>query len=312
MRECACPCEGESRQEHEPREHEAVQSVRRLGELVGRLGEREDEQPCGRDGEADAAAGLGKAAAREPVLADPLLRRRREPIERAAVEDGDDGECGERVAAGVVEREPELEPDPGREDEDGRGGDRARADDERGRRGAARPEQEGQRVVRLDVVHLPDEEQGGAEEEDAEQIERLADPRPAARALAQVVGGRVRACDGRREQDEPDAVAHPVPVGGDEADHAEPDRDRADHGERRRRAAAPFLPGAGISAADRLRLLGRDEPFGDPRLGLAAQVPGERAVRHLLRCRGLGQGAVGDVDERRARLAVVLGPGSRA
>ena len=198
------------------------------------------------------AAATGRPTPRpdsgKPLLANQCsrirsLRRRRESVERAAVEDGDDGEGGERVAAGVVEREPELEPDPGREDEDGRRGDRARADDERGRGCAARPEQEGQRVVRLDVVHLPDEEQGGAEEEDAEQVERLADPRPVARALAQVVGGRVRACDGCGEQSEPDAMAHPVPVRGDEADHAEPDRDRADHGERRRRAAAPLPPG---------------------------------------------------------------------
>jgi hypothetical protein len=38
--------------------------------------------------------------------------------------------------------------------------------------------------VCLDVVHLADEEEGGAEEQDAEQVERLAEARQAAGALA--------------------------------------------------------------------------------------------------------------------------------
>jgi hypothetical protein len=120
------------------------------------------------------------------VLADPLLRGGRQSVERAPVEDGDDREGGERVTAGVVECEPELEADPAREDEDGRCGDHARADDESGGRGAAGPEQERERVVRLDVVHLSDEEERGAEEQDAEQVERLAEAWPAAGAVAEV------------------------------------------------------------------------------------------------------------------------------
>ena len=124
-------------------------------------------------------------------------------------------------------------------------------------------------------------------------------------AVAQVVAGGVRAGDGKREQDEPDGVAHLLPVGGDEADHAEADGDRADHGERRRRAAAPRLLRVGVSTADRSRLLGRDDALSDPRFALAAQLLGEGAIRHLLRCRRLRHGPVGDVDERCVRVALL-------
>jgi len=138
-----------------------------------------------------------------------------------------------------------------------------------------RPEQEPERVVRLDVVHLADEEERGAEEEHAEQVEGLPDTRPARRPVAEVEAGGIGAGEGERQQCEPRAVAHPVPVGGDEADHADPERDPADHGEGRRRAPASLLVRVVVAGTDRRRLLCRDDPLGDPALALATQPPGK-------------------------------------
>ena len=244
----------------------------RVPELVGRLDEGEDEEPGESEQQPEPSSGRRECVDREPVRREPLARGGAEAVERAAVEDRDDRHGGPAVP-GVLDRGSELEADPTREDQERRPRDRVRADDERGRDGAERPDQERERIVRLDVVHLPDEEERGAEEDHAEEIERFPDSRRPVGSLTELVGAGVRGRDRAGEEREPHAVGELLPVRSEETDHAEADGDRADHGERRDGAVPRLLAAATPAFAYRLAkrggLLRRDEPLRDPRLALA-------------------------------------------
>ena len=295
----------EDGQERKRREHEAVQLVPGGAELAGRFGKREDEDAGRRGRQSDAPAGLHEAAAREPVLADPLLRRCREAVERAAVETATTGKAANASSASPS-ASPNSNPTQRGQDEHGGRRDRARADDERGRDRASGPEQQRQRVVRLDVVHLADEEERGAEEKDAEQVERLADPRPALRPVAEVVAGRVRPGDRDRQQGEPDAGL--APPSWRRRSRSRRARPRPRRSRRARSSRCRAVPPAGPHTG-----------CGSPPPCLAEMVssatharlrwlscPANEAVRHLLRGRRLGERAVGDVDERCGRVAFAL------
>ena len=139
--------------------------------------------------------------------------------------------------------------------------------------GDRRPEQERERVVSLHVVHLADEEQAGAEADRAEHQQRLADVGVTGAPVPEEIAGAVGPRDRCEQDSDPRRARDRVPVGGEEQDHAEPAGDGADQGERTDHELPASLPrSALLPRPDRLRLLPRDQPFGDPGIDRVAQL----------------------------------------
>jgi hypothetical protein len=127
--------------------------------------------------------------------------------------------------------------------------------------------------VRVDVVHLTDEEDRGREHEPAEEEQRFADGRVRRAPLPEDPAAAVRAEQRGEQERDPERARHPVPVRGDEQDHAEACDDRAHDRQRLHDPAARFgrrLPD--VSRADRGGLLLGHETLRRPGPKLTLEV----------------------------------------
>ena len=185
---------------------------------------------------------------------------RAEAVQRAAVQHGGD-RC---VQSGVPAQLGQLgeRPDAGRDERQRR--ERLRPDDGRDRTREQRDREERQWPVRVDVVHLADEEDLRREREAAQEVERLADVGMRPPQLAE---------DVPEEEDDARRARHPVPVGGHEEHDPEACDDRADGRDH------PHDPAAGrggrvaqIPAADGGGLLRGDQSVGRPGVQLVLEL----------------------------------------
>src|SRR5207244_12221855 len=126
-------------------------------------------------------------------------------------------------------------------------------EDERARGRSGRPQQEPERDVVRDVVHLPDKEDRRAEQEAAEEANRFADARV---RPGQPVAAEERRGDRGEQHGEARGLRDPAPVGGEEEDHAGADGARAEQRERGEEPAATLrLRVASYTRTKRRRLL---------------------------------------------------------
>ena len=215
-------------------------------------------------------------------------RVEREPIERK--HEGDEAGGLERVV--VVDQlvdQPRLE----REYEEPCCG--LRPEEQRRRERTGTPDEEAERIVRLHVVHLADEEDRCAEEDRCHEDGRMADVPVRAANLEQVEPRAVEQRKPREQHGDAKRARDLAPVGGEEENHARAEGGGTEDPKGLRRTLAPVERRVcGVAALELVGLFGREEPLLAP-------------IREPERCRPRGRDAhataADDEDDRESQKA---------